>query len=243
MGANLIGQGDVDERSITEVQVDDIKGYNNHHFFSGIAGWACALRYAEWPPERSVWTGSPPCQPYSKLGEEGGFDDERDLCPYWIKLLSEHAANHGRPTVFGEQVDEAIDHGWVDRLADDLGNCGYALWPVVLPSAAAGGGDQRERLFFVGDPDPQGLEGHTGNVGEIIQRAIQDGHVATTSLCHRPQWVAGWDGLKRPGKPGTSLLADGFSPRMVRTYSEGFGNAINPRIAAELITAFMECRP
>ncbi len=62
----LIADGEVDDRSITEVTPDDVKGFDQCHFFAGIGGWSYALRLAGWPDAgRNVWTGSPPCQPYT----------------------------------------------------------------------------------------------------------------------------------------------------------------------------------
>ena len=67
-----IAAGDVDERSITEVTADDVRGYTQCHFFAGIGGWSYALRLAGWPDTRPVWTGSCPCQPFSHAGKSGG---------------------------------------------------------------------------------------------------------------------------------------------------------------------------
>ena len=65
----LIAPGDVDERSITEVTPDDLRGYEQCHFFAGIGVWSFALRNAGWPDDRPVWTGSCPCQPFSAAGK------------------------------------------------------------------------------------------------------------------------------------------------------------------------------
>jgi len=98
--SNLIAKGDVDERSIKEVQPADLKGYTQCHFFAGIGVWSYSLRNAGWSDGREVWTGSCPCQPFSAAGKKGGFDDARHLWPDWFRLISEC-----RPTtIFGEQV-------------------------------------------------------------------------------------------------------------------------------------------
>lgn len=66
IAAGLIPKGEVDERSIADVQPDDLRGYVQCHFFAGIGGWSYALQLAGWPAEREAWTGSCPCQPFSE---------------------------------------------------------------------------------------------------------------------------------------------------------------------------------
>ena len=77
IAAGHIAPGDVDERSITEVKADDLKGYVQCHFFAGIAGWSYALRLAGWGDDREAWTGSCPCQPWSVAGRQGGAGERR----------------------------------------------------------------------------------------------------------------------------------------------------------------------
>src|ERR1700686_3005086 len=93
IATGLICAGDVDERSIVDGSADDLAGYTQCHFFAGIGGWAAALRRAEWADARQVWTGSCPCQPFSRAGKRGGFDDPRHLWPVWQRLIAKR-----RPT-------------------------------------------------------------------------------------------------------------------------------------------------
>jgi DNA (cytosine-5)-methyltransferase 1 len=152
----LIAPGDVDERSITEVQADDIRKYTQCHFFAGIGGWSVALRLAGWDDARPVWTGSCPCQPFSSAGRQKGKADDRHLWPEWFHLIREL-----RPaTVFGEQVESAIAHGWLDDVYDDMEGQGYAVGSAVLPACAVGKPHQRKRLWFVADSNSAGL--HAG---------------------------------------------------------------------------------
>lgn len=142
---DLIAKGDVDERSIVEVKPAELRGYTQCHFFAGIGGWSLALRLADWPDERPVWTGSCPCQPFSSAGKRRGFADDRHLWPVWRKLIAEC-----RPaTVFGEQVAAAIGGGWLDAVFADLEAEGYACGAAVLPACGGGAPHIRQRCWFV----------------------------------------------------------------------------------------------
>lgn len=143
--------GDVDERSITEVHPDDLKGYTQCHFFAGIGGWSIGLRLAGWPDHRPVWTGSAPCQPFSAAGRQKGKDDERHLFPTWLSLIREC-----RPaTIFGEQVATAVAHGWLDDVYAGLEAEGYAVGAAVLPACSIGAPHRRDRLWFVANASGQ----------------------------------------------------------------------------------------
>jgi len=139
--AVLIPDGVVDERSIIQVQAADLVGYRQCHFFAGIGGWSLALQLAGWPADRRVWTGSCPCQPYSAAGKQKGDADERNLWPAWYQLLREFNARYPEQkpdTIFGEQVDKAIRHGWLDGICRDLEAEGYACGHAVLGSHSVG---------------------------------------------------------------------------------------------------------
>ena len=143
----LIADGEVDTRSITEVQPSDLDGLTQCHFFAGIGGWSYALRLAGWDDDRPVWTGSCPCQPFSAAGAQAGGDDSRHLWPAWFRLIAECRPD----VVFGEQVESAIAHGWLDLVCDDLEREGYAVGAVGLPACSLGAPHIRQRLWFVAD--------------------------------------------------------------------------------------------
>ncbi len=145
----LIADGEVDTRSVIDVSPGDVRSFVQCHWFAGIGGWSYALRLAGWTDDRPVWTGSCPCQPFSSAGTQAGGHDPRDLWPAWFQLVKECRPD----VVFGEQVEAAIAHGWLDRICDDLEAEGYAVGAVGLPSACVGAFDIRQRLWFVADTE------------------------------------------------------------------------------------------
>lgn len=54
MKRRQIPDGVVDERSILDVDANDVRGFVQCHFFGGIGGWPYALRLAGWPDDRRV---------------------------------------------------------------------------------------------------------------------------------------------------------------------------------------------
>jgi len=142
---NLIAQGDVDERSICDVDTDDLKMYLQCHFFAGIGGWSHALRLAGWSDDRPIWTGSCPCQPFSVAGKGAGVDDPRHLWPHFHRLI----AACRPPVVMGEQVAGAAGYGWLDGVRADLEREGYASRGVDIPACAVDAPHIRQRLYWV----------------------------------------------------------------------------------------------
>ena len=161
----LIADGIVDERSITEVEPNDIKEFTQCHFFAGIGGWSYAARLAGWSDDRPMWTGSPPCQPFSTAGNRKGKDDLRHLWPVFFNLIRECQPS----VVFGEQVASAIRMGWFDDLQADLEAEGYASGMVVLPACSVGAPHKRDRLFYVAER--MGNTKYDGLYGVEIRRS------------------------------------------------------------------------
>lgn len=150
----LIPAGVVDERSISDLQPSDIHGYTQCHFFAGIGGWPLALQLAGVDSTRPLWTGSCPCQPYSAAGKGLGDADHRNLWPAFFRLIREC-----RPElVFGEQVESAIGHGWLDGVSADLESEDYTCGASVLGAHSVGAPHVRQRLYWVAES--QGQEPH-----------------------------------------------------------------------------------
>ena len=121
IAAGLLPQGDVDERSITEVQASDLAGYTACHWFAGLGGWPLALQLAGWPASRAVWTGSCPCQPYSVAGRGKGDDDARNLWPHFRRLIATCLPD----TILGEQVASSMGREWLSNVRFDLEHIYY----------------------------------------------------------------------------------------------------------------------
>ena len=243
MDAGIITPGKIDDRPIQQLSVRDLRGYDCVHFFAGIAGWEFALQLANYRGPFPVWTGSCPCQPFSLLSKEDQpFDADNHLWPSWFSLI-----NRARPAIiFGEQVNNAIEWGWLDLVCDDLGGAGYSYGSSVLPACSVGAFHIRYRLYFMGYTNGARLERQSGDGYGWAQsrrnRTNETGSITTASDAAKPwravDWLASKDGKRRPTKPGLFPLAYGVSQRVGKL--RAIGNAIVPQLGAEFIKASIE---
>jgi DNA (cytosine-5)-methyltransferase 1 len=149
IGAGLIAPGEVDERSIVDVKPDDLRGFTQCHFFAGIGGWSYALRLAEWPDHKPVWTGSCPCQSLSSAGQRKGHADERHLWPAFYPLIAER-----RPAIiFGEQVESKDGREWFAGVRADLEAARYAVGAADLCAASVSSPQRRQRIYWLAYAD------------------------------------------------------------------------------------------
>lgn len=164
----LIAPGDVDERSIKDLQPDDLDGYTQVHLFAGAGLWSVAARLAGWPDDRPLWTGSCPCQPFSAAGKGGGIDDPRHLWPDLFRLIRAR-----RPAVVvGEQVAGAPGYGWFDGVRADLAGEDFASRVVDIPACSVDAPHIRQRLYWCAVADTNSarsaaLGRDAGEVGRV----------------------------------------------------------------------------
>jgi len=183
----LIMDGVVDDRSIIEVEPEDLKGFTRHHFFAGIGGWELALQLANWPIDRPVCTASLPCQPFSVAGAQKGKEDERHLLPHFIDLVKQCNFQ----TIFGEQVPGAIKHGWLDDLCLEMEREKYAVGRIVLTAAGEGAPHIRQRLYWVADSIDKGSDTvkRMGDSKHDGQFASPQSTSDATSVRHSKTWT------------------------------------------------------
>lgn len=263
IAAGHIAQGDVDDRSILDVNADDLIGYKQCHFFSGIGGWSYALRLAGVSDDSNVWTGSAPCQPFSSAGKQHGKDDERHLGPTFIELVVS-----GQPDLlFGEQVSSSLVFGrpaskvkrntteelewcWFDDISQRLEDAHYAVAASDISAASVGAHHIRQRCYFgaakMGDADYSGLSGLREPIDINVSRQGRSASRFNPSATTMDTDV--W-GSTVPGVNGaeTSLFnptfdtrtdSHGLSGRMGRL--RGYGNAIVPQAGAIFVKSFWE---
>lgn len=265
IAAGHIAPGDVDERSIVDVQPDDLKGYTQCHFFAGIGGWSYAARLAGYPDDRELWTGSCPCQPFSVAGKGEGQADERHLWPIFFALISSRRPD----VVMGEQVAAAVGKDWLDGVHSDLEGIGYACGASVVPACAVDAPHRRERVWFVADSDADRWSTREGNnqaaryghsstatsSASSLANPLRDGAYTIASDCLGAEappvgkdwgaswpgastWIHGADGKPRRARSGVRMLAHGVPARVGKL--RAYGNAIVPQVAAEVIGAYLD---
>lgn len=228
-----IPNGEVDERSIAEVEPNDIAKFTQCHFFAGVAGWPLALRFAGWPEEKEVWTASCPCQPYSDAGSKQGDADSRNLWPQFFRLFKKR-----KPVaLFSEQVEAAIKMSWFDGVCADLESEGYPVGSCVLGSHSVGKPHIRQRLYFFAYSPGYG------------RKRIQRKTKAQVQEDRAPEALGSWDSVGNPFNHWRKLLAepnvirvdDGVSSMLdIRPRLHAYGDAIDPQLAAEFIKASMQ---
>lgn len=214
----VIAAGEVDRRSIEDVQSDDLAGFTQCHFFAGIGGWSYACRLAGWPDDKPVWTASLPCQPFSVAGKGRGKDDERHLFPAFASLARER-----RPSiVFGEQVASKAGRAWFRSVRNEMEGMGYGAAAADLCASGVGAPHPRQRLYWLAHPvgmqqwREKPCRGAAGRMGRVIKPF---------------SWHCGWESALRQFRGVDDGLSYGVG------VTDGFRNAIVPALAQAFIEA------
>jgi len=255
IAAGLVAPGEVWNVDIRDVRPIDLKGFQQVHLFSGIGAWSHALRSANWPDDREVFTVSCPCQPFSAVGGRTGLADERHLWPAADWLIGQL-----RPAIiFAEQVSSKDGLAWFDVVHADLDAKDYAVGALDLCAAGFGAPHIRQRLYICAVADAEGVrlprrknDEHEGR-GQQTSRQGCSTPNETNGFWRHCDWKRGADKRLRAVEPGVEPVVDGSAFRLGsggpyegksrRQMLKGYGNAIVAPLATEVIKALMECVP
>ena len=221
MDHGQIMAGTVDNRSIHDISPEDLKQFTRVHLFAGLAGWDYALQLAGIPASTSIWTLSCPCQPFSTAGEQKGSSDDRHLWPIASRLIGKRQPQF----IVGEQVENAVGHGWLDDVSADLEGEDYSCGAAVLGAHSVRAPHTRQRLYWFAhakrhvQPWQEPRVGQAGRVGRIVESLP-------------------WDRDWKTALSGFRALGDGVSRNLAAT--DAARNAIVPQTAAVFIQVSFE---
>jgi DNA (cytosine-5)-methyltransferase 1 len=134
----------VDETDIRKVTGDQLREYKQCHFFAGIAGWPLALKLAGVPEDFRIWTGSCPCQPFSRIGKKQKQSDDRHLWPEMSRLIRECRP----PFAVGEQVAGRDGEEWLKAVQSGLERDGYGFVSAELCAPCVEEDHNRSRIYW-----------------------------------------------------------------------------------------------
>jgi len=109
-----------------------------------------------------------------------------------------------------------------------------------LCSAGVGAPNIRPRLYWVGHADNKGPQGHRGSIGKRNQegREAKGRHGAPAGFWSSFEVVTDVHGKRRRIESGVKPLAYGVPKRVGKL--RGYGNAINPQLGAQFLSAYLE---
>lgn len=190
---------------------------------------------SQWDDEIGIidlLTAGFPCQPFSNNGKREGKNDERNLWPETIRIISSI-----RPRWFvGENVPGIIswDNGkYFSEIQNDLKKEGYEVWSFLIPATAVGAEHKRERVWIVANDTSKRIQGLRSQkqqkpltlAGQILPLRNSNG-----------QWQI---------EPDVCRTNDGLSRRVDRL--KQLGNSILPQVAFEIFKAIQayetQCSP
>ena len=172
------------------------------------------LKRGDIQDEVDVVCGGFPCQPFSSAGKQLGWEDDRNLWPEFVRVVSDF-----RPTWVVAENTTGFTKLGLDKALADLGSLGYQHTVYYIPAAGVGAFHKRERLWIVAHSDSQRTQ-----VGQPeSQGAVKLREPPSNTGGYRSR-VGAW-----LPEPDVGRVAHGIPHRLDRLRC--LGNAIVPQIA------------
>ena len=105
--------------------------------------------------------GGFPCQPHSVAGKRRGAEDDRNLWPEYLRIVTELRPNW----VLGENVPGIISNAYIDTVLSDLEGAGYACTAVGVPAIALNAPHRRQRIWIVAHSSEERAWNIAGEIG------------------------------------------------------------------------------
>lgn len=99
----------------------------------------------EWKGNIDIITGGFPCQPFSFAGKQKGENDERNMWPATIKVLSETNADFA----LFENVRGLLAFPYFGKILSDINAAGYSASWMVINASDVGAMHMRPRLWII----------------------------------------------------------------------------------------------
>lgn len=163
-----------------------------------------------------------PCQPFSGAGKGKGTGDERHLWPVAFNLIRECEPD----VVIGEQVENAIAHGWLDGIRADLEGEDYPCGDVTLGAHSLLAPHIRARLYWLALRNSKRLERRTASAesGGLpnAQGGSALGGLAYTAGSTGPQYEREpGSGTRRPAGEANSAICGNDHGRLADSLRPG----------------------
>jgi DNA (cytosine-5)-methyltransferase 1 len=216
---------------------------NVEHTFCEIDPFCQAVLKKHWPDapvhgdikelkiteQFDIVTGGFPCQPFSGAGLKRGAEDERNLWPEMLRVISE-----ARPSwIVGENVARLAALEEFEGICSDLEGLGYEVGTLVIPACAVNAPHRRDRIWIVAHAE--GL-GHGGSAHQ--ERRVQEWELVASEPegCKiRHQAKGCFEGYWPDVAAELCRMDDGIPNRLDRI--KACGNAIVPQVAEEIMSA------
>lgn len=172
-------------------------------------------------------TGGFPCQPFSRAGLRRGTEDDRDLWPEMFRIIRETKPHW----IIGENVAGFVEME-LERTCVDLENEGYEVAPpLIIPACAVGANHRRDRVWIVSHSQRPGCQGHNGERQLCSIEDTTQPELGAGMFIGRDNWEGHCRGIRE---------RDGIPTTMARPAVKGYGNAIVPQVAAEIMRAIKQ---